>query len=37
MNDLRVQSGEHSEIAELRWDGATELVRVEGPARAKVK
>ena len=28
---LSVQIGEHREVAELRWDGATELIRVEGP------
>jgi len=28
---LSVQSGELREIAELRWDGATELIRVEVP------
>ena len=26
-----VQIGELSEVAELRWDGASELIRVEGP------
>ena len=31
---LSVQSGEHREVTELRWDGATELIRVKGPERA---
>jgi len=26
---LSVQNGEMSEVAELRWDGATELIRDE--------
>jgi len=30
---LSVQREEHRET-ELRWDGATELIRVEGPDRA---
>jgi len=28
---LSVQIDEHREVAELRWDGATELIRVEAP------
>jgi len=31
---LSVQIVEHRKVAELRWDGATELIRVEGPERA---
>jgi len=31
---LRVQLLQHREVAELRWDGATELIRVEAPERA---
>ena len=30
---LSVQRVEHREVAEFRWNGATELIRVEGPAR----
>jgi len=29
-----VQVMQHHEVAELRWDGASELIRVEGPERA---
>ena len=28
---LSIQIGEHRELAELRWDGAIELIRVELP------
>ena len=28
-----VQPCEHRKVAELRWDGATELIRGEGPER----
>jgi len=28
---LNVQKGEHREVAELRWNGAIELIRVEPP------
>jgi len=31
---VSVQIGELLEVAELRWDGATELIRVEVPERA---
>jgi len=31
---LSVQIGELREVAELRWDGAGEIIRVEVPARA---
>jgi len=31
---LNVQNGEHREVAELRWNGATKLIRVEAPERA---
>jgi len=31
---LSVQYGELSEVAELMWDGATELIRLEIPERA---
>jgi len=31
---LSVQIGEHREVAELRWDGAVELIRLEPPERA---
>jgi len=31
---LSVQIVEKPEVAELRWNGATELIRVEGPERA---
>jgi len=31
---LSVQSGEHREVAELRWDGASELILEEVPERA---
>ena len=31
---LSVQIGQHREVAELRWDGATELIRVQQPERA---
>jgi len=34
---LRVQPCEHREVAELRWDGATELIRVDGPEKAALK
>ena len=34
---LSVQIVEHREVAELRWDGATELIRVEGPETARKK
>ena len=30
---LSVQPCEHREVAELRWDCATELIRVEVPER----
>jgi len=31
---LSVQNGEHREVAELRWNGASELIIVEVPERA---
>ena len=31
---LIVQVLQHREVAELRWDGASELIRVEAPERA---
>ena len=31
---LSVQISERHDIAELRWDGASELIRVEAPERA---
>jgi len=31
---LSVQVGEHREVAELRWDGADEPIRIEVPERA---
>ena len=31
---LSVHHLQHREVAELRWDGATELIRVKGPERA---
>jgi len=31
---LSVQLLQHREVAELRWDGAIELIRVEVPERA---
>ena len=31
---LRVQIGEDREVAELRWNGAIELIPVEVPERA---
>jgi len=31
---LSVQRLQHGEVAELRWDGATEFIRVEDPERA---
>ena len=31
---LSVQPCELREVTELRWDGAIELIRVEGPERA---
>jgi len=31
---LSVQRGEHREVAEMRWDGATELIRGKPPERA---
>jgi len=34
---LSAQIGELSEVAELRQDGSTELIRVEVPKRAKMK
>jgi len=34
---LRVQHLQLREVAELRWDGATELIRVEAPDRATMK
>ena len=33
---LGIQSGELSEVEELRWDGSTELILGEGPKRAKI-
>jgi len=33
---LSVQRGKLSEVAKLRWDGATELIRVEVPERATI-
>jgi len=33
---LIVQIGELREVAELRWDGASELIRVEPPERASM-
>ena len=33
---LSVQIGEHREVAELRWDGAIEIIRVEFPERATI-
>ena len=34
---LSVQIDEHREAAELRWDGATEIIRVELPERATIE
>ena len=34
---LSVQIDELSKVAELRWDGAIELIRPEGPERVPVK
>jgi len=34
---LSVQHLQHREAAELRWDGASKLIRVEVPDRATVK
>ena len=34
---LSVQLLQHSEVAELRWDGAIDLIRVDGPERAIMK
>ena len=34
---LSVQNDELREVDELMWDGATELIRVEGPDRATKK
>jgi len=34
---LTVQRDELSEVAELRWDGAGEIIRVKGPERARMK
>ena len=34
---LRVQRGEFREVAELRWDGASELIRAEGPESATIR
>jgi len=31
---LSVHRSELHEVAELRWDGASELIRAEGPERA---
>ena len=31
---LSVQNGELGEVAELRWDGTTELIRAEVPESA---
>ena len=31
---LSVQRGEHHEVADLRWDGASKIIRVDGPERA---
>jgi len=31
---LIIQPCEHREVSELRWDGATELIRLEVPERA---
>ena len=31
---LSVQTGKHREVPELRWDGATEIIRVKPPERA---
>ena len=31
--NLSVQREEHREVAELRWDGASELIRREAPVR----
>ena len=33
---LSVQLLQHREVAELRWDGAIELIRVEGPERTTI-
>jgi len=30
--DVSVQTGELSEVSELRWDGTIELIRIEPPA-----
>jgi len=32
-----VQKDEFREVAELRWDGASEIIRVEVPERAILK
>jgi len=34
---LSVQLLQLREVAELTWDGASELIRVEGPARATMR
>jgi len=34
---LSVQIDELREVAELRWDGASEIIRVEVPERAIMK
>lgn len=31
------QIGEENEVAELRWDGATELIHGESPKKATMK
>jgi len=33
---LSIQRHEHREVAELRWDGSTELISLEVPKRAIV-
>ena len=33
---LSAQCYDIHEVAELRWDGASELIRVEGPERATI-
>jgi len=33
---LNVQSSKQSEVPDLRWDGAGELIRVEIPEKARV-
>jgi len=35
--NLSVQIDELREVAELRWDGASQLIQVEVPASARMK